>query len=697
LAFAVHPRLPVAGLPGKPFFVADGSALSKSRHIVKNRNRPEVGMRGWLTLFVTGAALASEVSPQQAAQVAQAWIDARLAPGQARAAGEPLSLPTDRPGAWLVPMQPGGFVLVAADDALRPVLGWSGTGVAGAGLPPALEAFLAAAQAEVLRVQAEGVSNAETRPEWDRVLAGEGPAERELGVLPLLSCAWDQGAGWNALCPADAAGPGGRVWAGCVAVSMAQVMHFWRQPLQGTGSHGYQSDYGWLYADFGAADYDWSQIADVSPTPEAAELLYHCGIAVNMGYSPDGSGAYVGWGNPCALSAMRNNFGFQASAHYITKSSTTWSGWRSQLRAELDLGRPILLCGYGTGGHAFNLDGWRENDYFHLNWGWSGAYNGWFLIDALSPGGNDFSQDEGAIVGLEPLQYQRAPVLVAPLNNSEDVECAPLTATWLPAEDAESYDLVIDDTADFLSPIVSLSGLTGESVEVEGLLHYSPYYWRIRSRGALGTGPWSPTAGFFTSYWNQTPPPVLATPADGAQNVHVALTVLVWDFVTGANSYGVQVDDDADFSSPLVDTLGVGTHYLLLHGALEPGRQYWWRAACDGLAGLSDWSPARSLFTEQLNALDPPASPLDWTLEPPTPNPFNPSTQLSFILPREARVDLRIYNLRGEAVAVLLENALLPAGRHQALWRAEGLPSGSYLAVLEADGRRLTRKATLLR
>ena len=661
-------------------------------------------MRIWLTLALTGAvlagaALAAPVQLDLAIQVADAWIAARLAPGQTRAASTPLPLPTTGPaGVWLVPLTPEGFVLVAADDLLQPVLGWSEGGTASAGnLPPALANVIEDAQGLLLQLRAESASNDETRAAWERVLAGDRPAQRDLGVLPLLTCTWDQGAGWNALCPADAAGPGGHVYVGCVAVSMAQIMHYWRQPRHGTGSHGYNSDYGWLQADFAAATYDWDLIADSSPTAEAAELLYHCGIAVDMMYAPDGSGAYVGWGNPCALSALRTNFGFPPGAHFIEKSSTTWAGWRSQLRMELDTGRPILLCGYGSGGHAFNVDGWREDNYFHLNWGWSGAFNGWFLIDALNPGGNDFSQDEGAIIGLEPLEYQHAPALIAPLNNAQDVECAPLALEWTAVPAADGYDLVIDDSPDFLSPLVNLVGLTVEGAQVESLQHFSQYYWRIRSHGALGASPWSPTAGFFTSYWNQTPPPVPATPMNGAQNVHLDPTVLVWDFVIGANSYAVQVDDAADFSSPVVDSLGVLTHYVLLRNALEPGRQYWWRVQCDGLAGLSEWSAVRTLVTEQVGVSAPGVAPLEWRLDAASPNPFNPSTRLAFQLPLAARVDLRVYNLRGEVVAVLLQDVPLTAGAQVETWQAGGLPSGTYLVVLEAAGQRLVQKATLIR
>jgi hypothetical protein len=64
-------------------------------------------------------------------------------------------------------------------------------------------------------------------------------------------------------------------------------------------------------------------------------------------------------------------------------------------------GRPMVFSGFGTAGHAFNIDGFNK-DHFHVNWGWSGSYNGYYLLTALKPGTSDFSQGEGAVMGAFP-------------------------------------------------------------------------------------------------------------------------------------------------------------------------------------------------------------------------------------------------------------------------------------------------------
>lgn len=642
-------------------------------------------------------ALAMPVEAPEARQTAEAWLSVQLAQGESRQVLEARPWPETGVGtAWILPLAPEGFVLLSGDSGMRPVLGWSASGMCSAQLPLALEAYLEVVAEERQRLEDQWPLGVPRLEEWDRVMAGEAHASRELGVLPLLSCNWDQGAGWNQFCPMDAAGPGGRVYAGCVATSMVQVMHYWQQPWHGEGSHGYNSDYGWLEADFGAATYDWNAMMPNSPTPEAAWVMYHAGVAVDMMYAPDGSGAYVGMGNPSAMTAMRDHFGFLPSLQFIRKSSFTWNSWRTRLRQELDAGRPILHSGYGSGGHAFNIDGWRDDDTFHLNWGWSGSFNGWFLIDALTPGGSDFSQDQGAVVNLVPAQYQAAPALVHPLNNSADIACSPLVLEWEEAEGALSYELMVDEGTDFISPVISLSGLTSTSLEVPDLHPYSQYYWRIRSRGEQGTGPWSAAASFFTAYWDQTPAPLPATPMDGAVNVNVNPTVLVWNFVEGAAEYRVQVATDEAFSHLVADSSGILTHYALFRQLLDEGQTYYWRAQCLGLADWSEWSTVRHFTTAGGTSVQAGDQPRAFALEAAYPNPFNPNTQLAFRLGEAGPVTLRIMNLRGEVLATLLD-APISAGRHQLNWHAASLPSGMYLVELRQGRQRAVQKLSLVR
>jgi hypothetical protein len=219
----------------------------------------------------------------------------------------------------------------------------------------------------------------------------------------LIQVKWNQGAGWNKYCPVDSSGPGDHVYAGCVAVSMAQAMSVFDYPAIGEGSWSYNTDkYGTLTADFGNTQYHWNLMSHNSPDDYNALLLYHCGVSVNMQYSASGSGAYT----YDVADALKKYFKYAQSVKYVSRSSYSDDDWISLLKSEIDAHRPIVYSGDdGTGkvGHAFDLDGYDVNDYFHVNWGWSGSLNGYFSIDKLEPGnGDNFSFHCAAVIGIHP-------------------------------------------------------------------------------------------------------------------------------------------------------------------------------------------------------------------------------------------------------------------------------------------------------
>lgn len=660
-------------------------------------------MRNQFTIFLTvpllaGALIASPVEEDMAVSAAEGWIAAQgELSGHVVDSWEP-RISEGQTTAWLFQLQPGGFLLLSADDAARPVVGWSAVDDAPPGVDhPAVTAYLEAVDQEILQARQVSLEDAGNRAEWMSVVAGTWTTpSRTVIVQPLLSCTWDQGAGWNDLCPPDALGPGGRALTGCVAVCMVQVMHYWNQPRTGVGSHGYMSDYGWLEADFGAAEYDWDAMSDNSPTYEAAEVMYHAGVAVDMGYGPTGSGAYVGWGYPSAFTAMTEHFRFTSAAQFEEREDYSNAQWRALVADELAAGRPMIYRGYGTGGHAFNVDGFRDDDYFHFNWGWSGSYNGWFLLDSLTPGGSNFNEGQAVIMGLVPESHQHAPVAIGPLSGALSVPCSPAEFSWSASEGADSYEFMLDDAPGFSFPDLHIEGLTETSFTTADLAHYSTYYWRVRAHGDLGWSPWSSVCEFETEYWETTPAPSLATPMNGAQQVNVDPTVFVWAFVDGAESYGVQVSPQSDFSTLLVDESGIEEHYLLLNDVLAMDESYFWRVNCHGLAGLSEWSEVRELRTETAVSLVDSQQPTTWSLGEAWPNPFNPETRISLTLSRAADVELRVFDLGGRLVEELRQG-WMTAGQHDLAWKPASAAAGIYLLEARIEGRRQLRRVTLLK
>lgn len=298
-----------------------------------------------------------------------------------------------------------GFVLIAADNASRPILGYAYEGgFSTIEIPPVVADWMQFYYSQIHEIRSNNIqATSEIEQEWESLLNGTNITfsrdNRE--VTPLLTTTWDQGARYNELCPEAAGGPGGRVWAGCVATAMSQVINYWRYPLQGTGSHGYYSDYGYLFADYSASNYDFSQMNDNingESNYEMAEIQYHCGIAVDMMYSPNGSGAY----SDDAAEALRTYFGYAPELELEYKDDYSDADWATLIMNNLDNGWPLYYHGFGSGGHAFNLDGYQGDDFFHFNWGWSGSYNGYFYLTNLNPGGSDFSWGQGAIVNFHP-------------------------------------------------------------------------------------------------------------------------------------------------------------------------------------------------------------------------------------------------------------------------------------------------------
>ncbi|MCD4696690.1 MAG: C10 family peptidase, partial [Bacteroidales bacterium] len=203
---------------------------------------------------------------------------------------------------YVVTFNQQGFVIVSADDVLPPVLGYSLKGSYNDNnAPDSYKNFMKSYADAVIYVRENKIQQTDdVYQQWNYYLTGTPEIflqpKEDKSVDPLLLCKWNQGFPYNALCPVDPIGPGGHVYAGCVATAMAQVIYYWRHPLQGTGSHSYYYyPYGSLSANFGATTYEWfgmKNSIDHTYAVPIAELQYQCGVAVEMMYGPGGSGAY---------------------------------------------------------------------------------------------------------------------------------------------------------------------------------------------------------------------------------------------------------------------------------------------------------------------------------------------------------------------------------------------------------------------
>ena len=314
-----------------------------------------------------------------------------------------------------------GYVIMAADDCVTPILGYSyENNFDEEPLPPNFKAWLDGYADQIHAATAmKAQATDEIRTDWECLRQGKSlPIKSEKAVAPLVQTKWNQKPYYNDQCPYDY-NANERTLTGCVATAMAQVMKYWSYPEHGLGSHSYvpssHPEYGTLYVDFSAVNYQWSSMPNsvTSSNNAVATLMYHCGVGVDMMYgvssAPDyGSAAYIidnGNGRACAEIALKTYFDYKSTLHGEKKSDYSDAGWIELLKNELDNARPMVYGGFSSsGGHAFVCNGYNANNYFHFNWGWGGNYDDYFYINSLNPGSHNYSQNQQALVGIEPNQ-----------------------------------------------------------------------------------------------------------------------------------------------------------------------------------------------------------------------------------------------------------------------------------------------------
>ncbi|MGN0032989.1 MAG: C10 family peptidase [Candidatus Limimorpha sp.] len=294
----------------------------------------------------------------------------------------------------------GGFVLVSGSKRMRPVLAYSDVNSYSGEIPSTAMFFIERYREEIGYLSRNDLLSFEgVEKEWEMLASNVMPEKKNVrSVAPLIQTQWNQDCYYNALAPVAYSGPCGRCYAGCVACAMSQVMKYWNYPEKGIGSHSYHhSEYGDLSANFGSTTYDWDNMPNAiwSDNDAIATLMYHCGISVDMNFSPSGSGAQ----SRDVETAMRRYFGYSA-ATFCQRSNYEEDAWIQLLKDELDESRPMYFSGSGSGGgHAIVCDGYDYRDYFHFNLGWSGYADGYYNINDVA----GFNQNETVVKDIYPM------------------------------------------------------------------------------------------------------------------------------------------------------------------------------------------------------------------------------------------------------------------------------------------------------
>ena len=343
-----------------------------------------------------------------------------------------------------------GFVIVAGDDRVKPILAYATTGSFDPeDVADGFEFTLSGYRAEIQYVREHNMTaTPDVVAEWrsvDRTGSLNPSGQTRVVLDPLCQTIWNQNFPWNSQCPEDPEGNGGYVYAGCVATAMGQVMKFFDWPNQGTGSHSYHpSGYGQQTANFGDTEYHFELMPlalDSTSTEEdyyyVAQFLHHCGIAVDMQYSGSGSGAY----SDDVPTALRNYFRYSCDDHITNYNFWGWGGYSNEEWAQmlkdggLDEHIPLYYSGQddtGAGGHAFVCDGYDENDYFHYNWGWSGRDDAWCPIGALNTTKYAFNTFNGFTGHIVPnnSEYWNRPDSISEFTLSENATMNGVVLAW---------------------------------------------------------------------------------------------------------------------------------------------------------------------------------------------------------------------------------------------------------------------------
>ena len=303
----------------------------------------------------------------------------------------------------------GGFVIVAGDDACKPVLAYSfeNNFRTGDAMPEGIRAWLGEFEDQVALLRAEGARPAADA--WVSVMARTKAGDGYKPALKWETPIWNQTMPFNGLTPVR---DGKHCVIGCVPLAMGMIMRFFGYPAKGEGTlapYTYDVD-GVAYSIEGfelGHPYEWDKIKfnyNEGYTDEEADavarLVYDCGVAVQAKFAESTSASTSGMAG-CAA----EYFGFDPGAYFYRRDLTDDAAWLEMLKDELQ-SHPILYSASRDGGsHAFLVDGYDEQGRVSVNWGWGGSSNGYYALSAFTPSTNrQYIYKHGAVFGLVPKQ-----------------------------------------------------------------------------------------------------------------------------------------------------------------------------------------------------------------------------------------------------------------------------------------------------
>jgi hypothetical protein len=315
---------------------------------------------------------------------------------------------------YVVNYDEGGFIIIAADDRVSPVLAFSDSGSFSSttkeiiapvqywmdGIKDQVRFAIDnnLTQKKEIKLQWEGLATNNTKQIKNTNSTTSKPITPpptecpDINIVkgPLLTTTWDQwGNGFNDLIPLDCIfNPGGKAPTGCVATAMAQVMRYYQKPNT----------------------YNWANMPNTFGSFDTQLLMLDAGTSVNMQYTCDASGTSA----TVIAPALMNTFGF---------SNASFASFNYNVVVQnINSNKPVILTGYTnstSSGHAWVCDGYIQStvyfldDYgnctgqgvqyypiFYMNWGWHGSYDGYYNISNFNPGSSSYNYDRKMIYNI---------------------------------------------------------------------------------------------------------------------------------------------------------------------------------------------------------------------------------------------------------------------------------------------------------
>ena len=375
--------------------------------------------------LVTTLLMAAPVTVEQARQKAAEFLSAkggsRRAPAQIVAQQTVLNAVDAKGQPYLYAFNVGsdnGFVLVSGSDVSDAIIGYAEIGSFDEkNMPDNMRSWLTAYIDALKRMEQSGMSKG-------MMSVSAGHRALKNSISPLLHSTWNQDEPYNNNCPTKTnQNVTEHTVTGCVATAMAQIMYYHKCPsstfttptIPGYTMQGSVDVYGSNMPALSPTSFNWNAMYDSYDNgedgTEVAKLMQYCGTAVQMEYNVSSNGGSSS-NNVLALNALVDYFGYDADSEYALRSDYSYLEWIDLIYQELAANRPVLFAGQATiGGHSFVVDGYDEDDFFHVNWGWGGKSDGYFRVSMMDPkdqgiGGTStneaFNMGQGICLGIRP-------------------------------------------------------------------------------------------------------------------------------------------------------------------------------------------------------------------------------------------------------------------------------------------------------